>query len=134
MPRPRTAEATSPYDGLVIVPLVHGRTRARPPWVGAETMASQGRTTRHMSRYRLRSKAARVTIAVVAMAVSLVGVALSSSTPSGADPKQLNAFIGMGSNTTQDVVNAFAGESNGNLYTPLNSGSPNFTQVISFDA
>jgi ABC-type phosphate transport system substrate-binding protein len=56
--------------------------------------------------------------------------------PAGADPKQLNqALVGVGSDTTQDVMNALAGEANGNLYDPVRSSQASGRrQLISFDA
>lgn len=52
-----------------------------------------------------------------------------------ADPKQFDAFVGVGSDTTQDVNNAFAGFTGGINYTPVNTGAATgFKQLISFDA
>ena len=52
-----------------------------------------------------------------------------------ADPKQLSALVGVGSDTTQDVSNAFAGFSDGIYYTPIRSSTASLArQVISFDA
>lgn len=52
-----------------------------------------------------------------------------------ADPKQYDAFVGVGSDTTQDVMNAFAGNANGIQYTPVSSGTATGNkQLISFDA
>ncbi len=54
----------------------------------------------------------------------------------GADPKQLDqALVGVGSDTTQDVMNALAGEANGTLYTPIKSSAASGNrQIISYDA
>lgn len=65
--------------------------------------------------------------AVVASAVSTAFVTVG--TPAqivGADPLISRAFVGVGSDTTQDVFNAFAGFSNGRPFTPLisNDGRP----------
>lgn len=52
-----------------------------------------------------------------------------------ADPKQLTAAVGVGSDTTQDVMNAMTGFTNGVNYTPIQSSSASgYRQVISFDA
>jgi hypothetical protein len=52
-----------------------------------------------------------------------------------ADPKQLTAAVGVGSDTTQDVMNAMTGFTNGINYTPIQSSSASgYRQVISFDA
>lgn len=68
----------------------------------------------------------------------LVATALAASTMVGsanADPAQYNAFVGVGSDTTQDVLNALSGKSNGITYTPvLSSAATGGRQVISFDA
>ncbi|HVJ98916.1 MAG TPA: hypothetical protein VNC41_18980, partial [Acidimicrobiia bacterium] len=68
----------------------------------------------------------RLAKAAVVSAVAAVGVAsvMAGSGTAGADPKQNDApIIGMGSDTTQDILDAFAGEVNGKLYTPLRSSS-----------
>ena len=52
-----------------------------------------------------------------------------------ADPKQLTAAVGVGSDTTQDVMNAMTGFTNAINYTPIQSSSASgYRQVISFDA
>ena len=63
-----------------------------------------------------------------------MGVALAAPS-ANADPKQLSAAVGVGSDTTQDVVNALAGFTNGFNYTPVQSSSASGSrQIISFDA
>lgn len=52
--------------------------------------------------------------------------------PAGADPAQLTAFIGVGSDTTQDVLNGLAGKSGTTFFTPVQTTSGR--QIISFDA
>ena len=68
----------------------------------------------------------------------LVATALAASTMVGsasADPAQFGALAGFGSDTSQDVLNALAGKSNGILYTPIqSSAATGGRQVISFDA
>lgn len=70
--------------------------------------------------------------AFVAGGVAAVVTGLPSA---GADPQFVNAFVGVGSDTTQDVMNAQAGFANGQNYTPLQSSqATGFRQVASFDA
>ncbi len=78
------------------------------------------------------SRKQRLALTVATMA------ALASSFTGGsasADPKQLTAFVGTGSDTTQDVMNALAGHSNGSNYTPAQSSvASGQRQLISFNA
>jgi hypothetical protein len=71
----------------------------------------------------------RISMALAALAIVGVGAAVK---PAQADPMQLNAFVGVGSDTIQDVFNAFTGYTNGVDYTPLHATSGK--QIISFDA
>ncbi len=81
------------------------------------------------SRFR---KFARRSIAALAVTGA---VASAMSVPANADPKQYTAFIGVGSDTTQDVVNALAGHANGTNFTPVQSSAASSQrQLISFDA
>ena len=74
----------------------------------------------------------RLSMAFVATAL-IGGAALSGGAK--ADPKQLTALAGVGSDTVQDVFNAFAGYTNGTDYAPLHSSAASGSrQVISFDA
>ena len=72
-----------------------------------------------------------------AAAAAMLGVGattfLTSAPTAGADPQQQTALIGVGSDTIQDVTNAFAGYTNGKNYVPLLASSAN-QQLISFDA
>jgi hypothetical protein len=68
-----------------------------------------------------------------------IGLALTATMGAGlitgsanADPKQYSAFVGVGSDTTQDVLNALSGESSGILYTPVKASTGE--QIISFNA
>lgn len=62
------------------------------------------------------------------LGTSLVGSA-------NADPKQLGAAIGVGSDTIQDVANAFAGNTNSINYVPIQSSvATGQRQITSFDA
>jgi ABC-type phosphate transport system substrate-binding protein len=81
-----------------------------------------------MTSTRMKRLGAAVT--TVALAASLF-----ASSSAHADPKQLSAFVGVGSDTTQDVTNAFAGFSGGTNYVPLQSSvASGQKQLISFDA
>lgn len=71
---------------------------------------------------------------------AMMGAGTIMTGSANADPQQLAAFAGVGSDTTEGVVNAFAGYNNGIFYTPLHSAtsaSPAVRgdiQIISFDA
>jgi hypothetical protein len=69
------------------------------------------------------------------LAISAVlGVTMTGGS-AHADPQQYSAFVGVGSDTIQDVMNAYAGFTNNIQYTPLTSSSATLSkQVISFDA
>lgn len=72
------------------------------------------------------------------LACGLIAASLGASLMVGsasADPAQYNAFVGVGSDTTQDVLNALAGRSGNLLYTPVKSSdATGGRQLISFDA
>lgn len=82
----------------------------------------------------LKSKAAKGAAALVVLsagAASLVAGAPSAT----ADPKWPNALIGHGSDTTQDVMGALAGEESGVFYTPVTSSAASGSRVLnSWDA
>ena len=81
----------------------------------------------------LKSSTTKRLALTVALAASL-GSALAGGS-AGADPKQLTAAVGVGSDTTQDVMNAMTGFTNGLNYTPIqSSAASNARQIISFDA
>ena len=73
----------------------------------------------------------------LALAVAITA-ALGASFAGGsasADPKQLTAFVGTGSDTTQDVMNALSGHANGGNFTPAQSSvASGQRQLISFNA
>lgn len=86
---------------------------------------------------RISSRTGRV--ARAAAAVLAAGLAIGSTfvvgNPAGADPKQFSALVGYGSDTTQDVMNALAGEANGNTYSPIKSSAASGrVQITSWDA
>ncbi len=73
------------------------------------------------------------------LALGLAFTATLGTTMTGgsasADPANQTAFVGVGSDTTQDVLNALTGRSNGILYTPIQStAATGATQIISYDA
>lgn len=82
----------------------------------------------------LKSKAAKGAAALVVLsagAASLVAGAPSAT----ADPKWPNALVGHGSDTTQDVMGALAGEESGVFYTPVTSSAASGSKVLnSWDA
>lgn len=77
-------------------------------------------------------KATRLALAV-ALTASAGGILSGGSAK--ADPKQLTAAVGVGSDTIQDVMNAFSGNTNNINYVPLQSSvASGSRQIISFDA
>jgi len=59
----------------------------------------------------------------------------TTTTVAQADPKQQTALVTVGSDTTQEVLNALAGENAGTLYTPIRSSAESgYRQIQSFDA
>jgi hypothetical protein len=77
----------------------------------------------------------KVRVALAAALTTTMGAAALAGTAAKADPMQWSAFAGVGSDTIQDVTNAFSGFDNGVDYTPLHSSSASgYKQIISFDA
>ncbi|MEO7570865.1 MAG: hypothetical protein ABIX10_00355 [Acidimicrobiales bacterium] len=73
--------------------------------------------------------------AVAAGALVAMGGLISIGDTATADPKQYSAVTGTGSDTTQDVVNALAGFTSGNTYTPVQSSAlSGKRQIASWDA
>ncbi|MEQ1785804.1 MAG: hypothetical protein ABL966_02030 [Acidimicrobiales bacterium] len=73
----------------------------------------------------------------VATGTTVLGLAaiLAVGEPANADPKQFSAFVGTGSDTTQDVVNALAGHANGSNFPPAqSSAATGKVQLTSWDA
>ena len=80
-----------------------------------------------------KSRLVKVAAATAAIG-SIAAIGFVGNSPAQAEPQQyLNPIVGVGSDTTQDVVNAFAGFSNGINYTPLQAGTAR-TQIASWDA
>jgi hypothetical protein len=83
-----------------------------------------------------RNKLVRAGAAIAAAGATVI-LALAGTAPAQADPIQYtNPILGFGSDTTQDVINAFAGFSNGNRYVPLQSEASDGSlfQMVSWDA
>lgn len=78
-------------------------------------------------------------IGSVAAAAAMLGVTATSvittAGPAAADPPQYTAFVGTGSDTTQDVINALSGFNQNSIYNPVfsDTGVPRAT-IVSFDA
>lgn len=71
----------------------------------------------------------------VAASSALTFAASFAGGGASADPQQLSAYVGVGSDTTQEVMNALAGFTSGQAYTAINTGAATgFKQLISFDA
>lgn len=82
----------------------------------------------------MKSRAAK---AATALAVLSAGAAtlLPGAPSASADPKWPTALVGHGSDTTQDVVGALAGEESGVFYTPVTSSAASGGKVLnSWDA
>ncbi len=77
-------------------------------------------------------------LALATAATAAVGATLAlglGGSPANADPKQFSALVAVGSDTTQDVLNGFAGFSNGINFTPVQSSpTSNYTQIASWNA
>lgn len=77
------------------------------------------------------------TIKRAALALAVAGTVGASAFGGSvsADPMQYSAARGVGSDTTQEVMNAFAGYSTGVDYTPVHSSAATGSrQIVSFDA
>jgi ABC-type phosphate transport system substrate-binding protein len=78
-----------------------------------------------------RAKAA----AVLTLAAVGLGALIATGSPATADPKQYSAATGVGSDTTQDVMNALAGFGNGVTFPPAQSSvATGKRQLVSWDA
>ena len=86
---------------------------------------------------RFSSFLGRKRVRAILAAATALGLAstLVTGEPAQADPKQFEAATGVGSDTTQDVMDAMAGFSNNILYTPIQSSAASGRrQVTSFTA
>lgn len=83
----------------------------------------------------LKRKAAAAAASLAAAGMALTSTLVGNVPAAHADPKQFSAFVGVGSDTIQDVFNAFAGSDNGINYTPITSSSASGSvQVTSWNA
>jgi len=75
-------------------------------------------------------------IAAAAALAGLAGAGIASTHTANAEPQQYKApLFGMGSDTTQDIMNALGGFANGKTYTPLvTSQATGYKQIVNFDA
>lgn len=88
----------------------------------------------NMSTSNLKTRIAKASAGLAAAGLA-IGGSIAGGSPAGADPKQFTAFIGYGSDTTQDILNALAGEANGTNYIPVqSSAATGKRQIISWDA
>ncbi len=86
--------------------------------------------SRSISRHRGAKRAMAVAVAGLALGSTIIG-----GSAANADPKQFTAISGMGSDTTQDIFNAWAGNSNNISYLPISSTvGTGSVQVASWDA
>lgn len=82
----------------------------------------------------VKTKAFRGTAALAA-GLSVAGLVANAVPSATADPKAATALVGVGSDTTQDVMNALAGFNNGINYTPVQSSvASGQKQITSWDA
>jgi hypothetical protein len=87
--------------------------------------------------FKITRKSRLVKVAAATAAIgSLAAIGFAGNSPANADPKQYtDPIFGFGSDTLQDVTNAFAGFSNGINYTPLQTSAGTGTkQIVSWDA
>lgn len=87
-----------------------------------------------MLKFTLKGRVAKASAGIAAAGL-VIGSSVIGGSPAGADPKQLSSFAGFGSDTTQDIMNALAGEANGRSYTPIqSSAATGRRQITSWDA
>lgn len=92
-------------------------------------------STSTMFKSTRKSRLAKIAAATAAVG-SIAAIGLVGNSPAQADPKQYTSPIfGFGSDTLQDVTNAFAGFSFGQNFTPLQtSAATGQRQIVSWDA
>ena len=89
----------------------------------------------HTMSYSTLKTALAKAAAATAVVATGAGAMIAGGTTAGADPKQLSALTVMGSDTTQDIMSAFTGFSNGRNFTPIQSNANSkFRQIASFHA
>ena len=85
--------------------------------------------------FKITRKSRLVKVAAATAAIgSIAAIGFVGNSPASADPAQFTALTGVGSDTTQDVMNALAGGfgANGNPFNAVRSASGQ--QLASFDA
>lgn len=87
-----------------------------------------------MMKVNPKGKLAKVVAAGAAVAVGVSALALAGTTPASADPPAYNALVGVGSDTTQDIMNALSGFNQNAIYDPVFSDSSPRQTLASFDA
>jgi hypothetical protein len=87
-----------------------------------------------MPTLSLKGKIGSITAAAVLLGVGATSF-ITTAGPAAADPPQYNGYVGVGSDTTQDVINALSGFNQNTLFNPIfsDSGNPRST-IVSFDA
>ena len=81
----------------------------------------------------LKAKLAKAAACVAVVGVA-AGAVLATTGPASADPPAFNGLTGVGSDTTQDVLNALSGFNQGTTYPPVFSDSNPRQTITSFDA
>jgi ABC-type phosphate transport system substrate-binding protein len=81
----------------------------------------------------LKAKLAKAAACAAAVGV-VAGTVLATTGPASADPPSFSGLTGVGSDTTQDVLNALSGFNQGTIYTPVFSDSNPRQTITSFDA
>ena len=104
----------------------------RTVWAFVRVDLQSRRTMQRLSSFLGRKRVRALVAAATALGLAST---LVSSDPAQADPKQFTAAIGVGSDTTQDVMNAMAGFSNNVSYLPVQSSAlSGRRQLTSWDA
>lgn len=87
-----------------------------------------------MTTTTLKAKLGKAAAVAVALGLA-AGAAITSAGPASADPPAFNGLVGVGSDTTQDVLNALSGFNQNTVYAPVfsDTGTPRQT-ITSFDA
>jgi len=87
-----------------------------------------------MTTLTLKAKLARAAAVVTVIGIG-AGAVLASTGPASADPPAFNALVGVGSDTTQDIMNALSGNNQNTSYLGLldDTGNPK-QSLVSFDA
>jgi ABC-type phosphate transport system substrate-binding protein len=115
------------------------KSSGNPPWAVTITTprddsGSQSPHEGFKQHMMNRTNKRRLTRSLAALTVGAGLFAGSVANPASADPAQVGALVGMGSDTTQDVMNALAGFNFGLSYTAVNSGAPAFRHIVSWNA